>query len=52
MEKLLEKLVNWFEPRSYGSDLEEYIISKRPTNTAEVEKYAREYEDGIWPRGL
>ena len=52
MSKLLEKLASWFEPRTYGSELEAYIVSKNPQTTAEVEKYAREYDDGIWARGL
>jgi hypothetical protein len=52
MSKLLEKIASWFKSRSYGSDLEAYIISKNPQNTADVEKYAREYDAGIWARGL
>ena len=29
---------------TYGSKLEEYIVSRNPTNTYDVEKYTKEYE--------
>ena len=33
------------KPNTYGSKLEEYIISKNPTNTADVEKLEREFQE-------
>lgn len=33
------------KPSTYGSKLEDYINSKNPTNTADVEKYEREFHD-------
>jgi hypothetical protein len=42
---------------NYGSELEQYITNKRPTNAAEVEHWAREFEyektrTFSWGRGL
>jgi hypothetical protein len=49
----LSKGLNLHLNRSYGSDLEAYINSKRPQNTAEVERLTKEYESStIWARGL
>jgi hypothetical protein len=41
----------------YGSELEQYITNKRPTNAAEIEHWAREFEyektrNFSWGRGL
>lgn len=30
--------------QTYGSKLEEYITSRNPQNTADVERFAREYQ--------
>ncbi len=43
-ESLLFKLLSYFKPTSYGSKLEEYIVSKNPQSTADVETYARQYD--------
>jgi len=32
------------ESQTYGSQLEEYIVSKNPQDTADVERLAREYD--------
>ena len=49
---LLERLAEMF-PSTYQSRLEQYIISKRPTNAAEVEYWTREWESAThWGRGL
>lgn len=32
------------KPATYGSQLEQYIASKNPQNTYDVETFAREYE--------
>ena len=37
-------LVSLFNPSTYGSDLEQYIISRNPQNVYDVEKYTLEYE--------
>jgi hypothetical protein len=53
MSKLLEKLKKFFN-QSQMSGLEAYINSKKPTNAAEVDHYAREYTQRsyTWGRGL
>jgi len=33
------------KPSTYGSRLEEYILSKNPTNTADVENAEREFQN-------
>lgn len=42
--KLIKLLNNLFKT-NFETSLELYIASKRPTNTADVEKYQREYFD-------
>ena len=42
MSKIIQKILKFFEGRPYN-DLEAYITSKRPTNCAEVEHWARMY---------
>jgi len=55
MSKILEKLKKFFN-QSQMSGLEAYITSKKPTNAAEVDFYAREYDQKrgsySWGRGL
>jgi len=55
MTKLLEKLKKVFTESQMGG-LEAYINSKKPTNAAEVDFYAREYDQKrgsySWWRGL
>ena len=54
MTQLLEKLTKFFSTKEQ-SRLEAFIISKRPTNAAEVEHWTRQYEQGnsfYWNRGL
>ena len=52
MLSLLERLAEMFPKQHYQSRLEQYIISKYPTNAAEVEHWTREYETQHWGRGL
>lgn len=32
------------EPNTYGSELEAFIVSKRPTNAAEVDYWVQEFD--------
>jgi hypothetical protein len=50
---MFKKLINWLTPSSQ-SQLERFIVSKNPTNAAEVEYWTREYEakNFVWARGL
>ena len=55
MLSLLERLAEMFPKQHYQSRLEQYIISKHPTNAAEVEHWQREFdfkESYQWGRGL
>ena len=51
---MLTKIIKWFTSNSEQSQLERFIISKNPTNAAEVEYWTREYEQNkfVWARGL
>jgi hypothetical protein len=41
----VKKLAEDFQrPQTYGSELEEFITSKNPQNTADVEMLMRQYE--------
>lgn len=54
MTQLLEKLTEFFRTNPQ-SQLEQFIASKHPTNTADVEHWTREYEQRnsfYWSRGL
>jgi len=55
MTQILKKIIKFFEPRSQ-SGLEAFIESKRPQSTAEVEHWAKVYDQAkgnlIWMRGL
>jgi hypothetical protein len=50
MTKLLERLAEMFPTQDYQSRLEQYIISRYPQNVADVEMFAREYnqQQGGW----
>lgn len=41
-----------FPTRSYASELEEYIESRRPQSAADIERYSKEYSQkisqGVW----
>lgn len=43
MECLLKTIRNWINYGSYHNQMDRYIESRRPTNTAEVEQYMREF---------
>ena len=45
MSKLISKFFKLFEKPNYGSELEAYIVGKNPSNAAEVDHYAREYQN-------
>ncbi len=44
---ILTALRQIFTPRTYASDLEAYIESRRPQGPADVELYSREYNQKI-----
>ena len=41
--QLLGRLAQMFSANDYQSRLEQYIISRRPQNVADVEMYTRDY---------
>lgn len=43
MECLLKNIRRWIEHGNYQNQMDRYIESRRPTNTAEVEQYMREF---------
>ena len=57
MTKLLQSITNWLKVNPQ-SELEEYIVSKNPTNPAEVDFWTKQYEHNkqcstqLWGRGL
>jgi len=44
MTKLLERLAEMFPKQDYQSRLEQYLASRYPQSTADVELFTREYE--------
>ena len=50
MTQLLERLAEMFPTQDYQSRLEQYIASRYPQNVADVEMFAREYnqQHGGW----
>jgi hypothetical protein len=44
MLALLERLAEMFPKQQYQTRLEQYINSKHPTNAAEVDFWARQYD--------
>jgi hypothetical protein len=52
MLSLLERLAKMFPKQHYQTRLEQYIVSKNPTNAAEVEYWQREYDSHHWGRQL
>lgn len=41
---LITVLRQLFTDRTYGTALEQYIVSRNPTNQIDVERYTREFE--------
>ncbi len=39
------------QPVTYGSELEQYIISKRPQSVAEIEHWTRQFDKNTTQRG-
>jgi hypothetical protein len=55
LETVLERLSEMFPKQNYQSNLEQYIVSKNPTNASEVEYWQRDYEQNqsfVWGRGF
>ena len=53
MTTLLQKLTQFFAHScSYASDMERYVASKNPTNTAEVEFWLNQYNRKALAREL
>lgn len=52
--KMFKKIKQWFASwaDNYGSELEQYIIRKQPTNVAEIELLVRDYDQVIAKRGF
>ena len=44
---IIEFINSWFSQRNYSSDLENYIVSKTPQNTAHVEALEREFHEKL-----
>lgn len=45
MIQYLKSIINWFtRPNTYQTEIETYILSKRPTSVAEIEHWTRQYE--------
>ena len=44
MFEFIKSIFERIKPTTYGSALEAYIVSKNPTSTAEVEHWARQYD--------
>lgn len=44
LSNYLNKLFNAQGSSDYGSDLEQYIVSKCPTSAAEIDHWARQYD--------
>lgn len=54
MLRMLEQLAEMFPKQHYQTRLEQYIISKNPTNAADVDYWQRQYESEAkyWSRGI
>ena len=58
LNKLIQSAKSWFNKQSNYSELEQFIISHNPQNTAHVEVLEREYDalkskqNFVWGRGL
>lgn len=50
--KLIKWITSLFKTPSYQESVEQYINSKYPTNTAEVEFWARRYDQMNSNRGV
>jgi hypothetical protein len=43
VSSVLEVIRNLFKNKTYGSELEQYIVSRYPQNSGDVERYTLEY---------
>lgn len=41
-------LLSLFAPANYGSELEDYVMSRNPQSVYDVEKYALDYQRKKW----
>lgn len=41
---MFKKILNFFQGMTYQSRMEEYVASKNPQNTGDVERYTLEYQ--------
>ena len=48
IQNLLYRLSDIFTPASYGSSLENYIVSNRPTDIVDIERLTREFDRGFF----
>lgn len=55
---MLNQLANYFKnlfdtsaPATYGSELEQYIVSKCPQSAAEIDHWARQFDLARNPKG-
>lgn len=52
MQQLWTVLRSLFTERTYGSSLEQYIVSRKPQNPADIERYTFEFQTrnggGLW----
>jgi len=49
-KKMLACITSAFKQKTYQSELERYVISKQPTDVADVERYVREYDKSFFGR--
>lgn len=47
LNHIVAGLRNLIPIRTYSSDLEEYVESRRPQSSADIERYTREYHQKI-----
>lgn len=47
---MLACITSAFKQKTYQSELERYVISKQPTDVADVERYVREYDKSFFGR--
>ena len=51
LERILERLAEMFPKQNYQTRLEQYIMSKNPTNAADVDYWQRQYDTEAKYRG-
>ena len=51
LSNYLNKLFNTESSGTYGSELEQYIVSKRPQSAAEIDHWAKQFDQARNPKG-